>query len=146
MIGNNVRYFNIGYKERITNFEKFNFIFIDRFVHEHIDSKFKTLDNVIVYNQISTIDMIDLLKKSNYVFLTDIEHKKIERISASISLALNCLCTMIIPKDMNKYYNFQSVIEYENQINIREPNFNLVLSDLEYHLEHKIKVFDKYIK
>ena len=89
--------------------------------------------------------MIDILKESHYVFLIDIEDKNTQSVSASISLALNCLCTMIIPKEMNKYYNFKSVIEYENEINIDEPNFDLVLEDLEYHIQHKVEVFDKYI-
>ena len=110
-----------------------------------MDNSFKQKTNITVYNQISTIEMLDTLKKSHYVFITDIEDKNTERISASISLALNCLCTMIIPKEMNKYYNFRSVIEYENEIDIIEPNFHLVLEDLEYHIHHKVEVFDKYI-
>jgi hypothetical protein len=52
---------------------------------------------------------------------------------------------MIMPKQMNKYYNFKSVIEYENEIIIKEPNFELVLEDLEYHIEHTVNIFDKYI-
>lgn len=145
IIGNNLRYFNIEYINRINNFDKYNFIFVDRYVDDYIDSRFKSLENIVIYNQISTIGLMDLLKKSDYVFLSDIEDKKKERISASISLALNCLCTMIIPKDMNKYYNFKSVIEYEYDINILEPDYDLVAEDLDYHIKHKFEVFDKYI-
>ena len=86
------------------------------------------------------------LKESNYILLTDIVSKRTESISASVSLALNCLCTMIIPKGVNKYYNFKSTIEYENEINIKEPNYKLLIDDLEYHIKHKYQVFDKYIK
>ena len=52
---------------------------------------------------------------------------------------------MIMPKEMNKYYNFKSVIEYEDEIIIKESNSKLVLEDLEYHIEHTVNVFDKYI-
>ena len=145
LIGNNVRHFTNKHIDRIKNFDSYNFIFIDRCIYDYMDNSFKQKTNITVYNQISTIEMLDTLKKSHYVFITDIEYKNTERISASISLALNCLCTMIIPKEMNKYYNFRSVIEYENEIDIIEPNFHLVLEDLEYHIHHKVEVFDKYI-
>ena len=145
VIGNNVRYFNPEYITKIKNFEKYNFIFIDRDIHTYLDVKFKTLSNITIYNKLSTIDMIKVLKENSYVFLSDIEDKKSERISASIPLALNCLCTMIMPKGMNDYYNFKSAIEYEDIIDIIEPKHEKVVEDLDYHINHKYEVFDKYI-
>jgi len=145
LIGNNVRYFKTTHINRIKNFEDYNFILIDRFVYDYIDNSVKERSNITIYSQISTIKMIDILKESQYVFITDIEDKNKERISASIPLSLNCLCNMIMPKEMNKYYNFKSVIEYEDEIIIKESNSKLVLEDLEYHIEHTVNVFDKYI-
>jgi mannosyltransferase OCH1-like enzyme len=146
IIGSNIRYFKPEDITKIKNFEKYNFIFIDRNIHNYLDFVFKTLDNVKVYNNISTITMIELLKESKYILLTDIVSKRTESISASVSLALNCLCTMIIPKGVNKYYNFKSAIEYEDMIDIIEPNYQKLEEDLDYHIKHKYEVFDKYIK
>ena len=126
------------------DFHMFSYDF-DRFVYDYIDNSVKERSNITIYSQISTIKMIDILKESQYVFITDIEDKNKERISASIPLSLNCLCNMIMPKEMNKYYNFKSVIEYEDEIIIKESNSKLVLEDLEYHIEHTVNVFDKYI-
>ena len=118
IMGNNARHFKSEYINKIKNFEKYNFIFIDRFIDDYLSNHFRELKNISIYNRISTIDMINLLKKSKYVFISDTEDKIKQRISASIPLALNCLCTMIIPKEINKFYKFKSVIEYEDQINM----------------------------
>ena len=145
VIGNNVRYFKPEYIHKIKNFEEYNFIFIDRYIDTYLDLKFKNLPNITIYNKLSTIDMLKILKENSYMFLSDIEDKKSGRISASIPLALNCLCTMIMPKGMNNYYKFKSAIEYEDIIEITESNHEKVAEDLEYHINHKYEVFDKYI-
>ena len=46
---------------------------------------------------------------------------------------------------MNKYYKYKSVITYENEIIITEPDYNLVLKDFEYEINIRNKIFDKYI-
>ena len=145
IIGNNVRYFKPKYISKIRNFEKYNFILIDRFIHTYLDDNIRELENITIYDKLSTIDMIKILKENSYLFISDIMDKKKERISASIPLALNCLCTMIIPKEMNDYYKFKSAIEYEDMIEIIEPNHEKLEEDLNYHIKHKYKVFDKYI-
>ena len=145
VIGNNVRYFKPEYITKIKNFEKYNFIFIDRYIDTYLDVKIRELKNITIHNKLSTVDMVKILKENSYVFLSDIEDKKSEKISASIPLALNCLCTMIMPKGMNDYYKFKSAIEYEDMIEIIEPTHEKVLEDLDYHINHKYEVFDKYI-
>ena len=145
IIGNNVRYFKPEYISKIRKFEKYNFILIDRFIHTYLDDNIRELENITIYDKLSTIDMIKILKENSYLFISDIMDKKKERISASIPLALNCLCTMIIPKEMNDYYKFKSAIEYEDMIEIIEPNHEKLEEDLNYHIKHKYKVFDKYI-
>ena len=129
----------------IKNFEDYNFIFIDRYLDTFLDKSFKLYKNFKFYNSISTIDLIKILKESDYIFITDITEKIKDKISASIPLGLNCLCTIIIPNEMNKYYKYKSVITYENEIIITEPDYNLVLKDFEYEINIRNKIFDKYI-
>ena len=65
--------------------------------------------------------------------------------SAAIPLALNCLCTLILPKKMNDIYKFKSAITYEDKINLIEPNPELVNEDLDNLLKHRDSIFDKYL-
>ena len=122
----------------------YNFILIDRYLDT---DKYGNYKNFKHYKNLDTNEMIKILKESHYVFIKN--HKKYvhEGISASIPLALNCLCTLIIPKEINNFYKFKSVIEYEDEsiINLREPDYSLVLEDLRWNIEHKNKIFDKYI-
>jgi hypothetical protein len=144
-IGNNAQYFTKKHINMIKNIEEYNFIFIHRNLDTFLDESFKLYKNFKFYNSISTIDVIQILKESDYIFITDIGDKIKDSISASIPLALNCLCTLIMPIEMNKYYNYKSVIIYENEINITLPNYELVLKDLEDQIEIRNKIFDKHI-
>ena len=144
-IGKNARYFTKKYINMIKNFEDYNFIFIDRHLDTFLDESFKLYKNFKFYNSISTIDLIQILKESDYIFITDFGDKTKDSITASIPLGLNCLCTIIMPNEMNKYYNYKSVITYENEIIITEPNYNLVLKDFEDQINIRNKIFDKYI-
>jgi mannosyltransferase OCH1-like enzyme len=145
IIGNNARYFTKKHINIIKNFEEYNFIFIDRNLDTFLDESFKLYKNFKFYNSISTIDLIQILKESDYIFITDINEKEKDKLSASIPLALNCLCTLIMPVKMNNYYKYKSVITYENEINIIEPTYNLVLKDLEEQIIIRNNIFDKYI-
>ena len=111
------------------NKDKINCIFIDRLI-----------------NNINTNEMIDLLKESKYVFISDRNDHIDKSMSASIPLALTFLCTLILPKEMNDIYKFKSVIEYDNLNNINfKHNSKLVDKDLSFLLKHKMEVFDKYL-
>jgi len=143
IIGNNARYFTKKHINMIKNFEDYNYIFIDRNLDTFLDVSFKLYKNFKFYNSISTIDLIQILKESDYIFITDIANKIVDKISGSIPLALNCLCTLIMPIEMNKYYNYKSVITYKNEINITLPNYDSVFKDLEDQIEIRNKIFDK---
>lgn len=74
--------------------------------------------NIIVklYLDIDTIEMIDLLKKCDYV-LTDcsmnMDHINGISMSGAIPLAFSTLSPLIISKKNNNIYNFENVIEYD---------------------------------
>ena len=90
--------------------------------------------------------MIDLLKESKYVFISDRNDHVDKTMSGSIPLALTFLCTLILPKEMNDIYKFKSVIEYDNLNNINfKHNSKLVDKDLSFLLKHKMEIFDKYL-
>lgn len=127
-IGGNARYMiNSEYIDQIK--KQIHCIFIDRYI-----------------NNIDTIEMMNLLKESKYVFISYNNKNHIDKsMSASIPLALNSLCTIIMPKKMNEIYKLKSVIEYdENNLNLIKLKHNpsLVDKDLSYLLSHKIKVFN----
>jgi len=145
IIGNNARHFTKKHINMIKNFEDYNYIFIDRYLDTYLDVSFKLYKNFKFYNSISTIDLIQILKESAYIFITDITDKIADKISASIPLALNCLCTIIMPLSMNKYYKYTSAITYENQINIIDPNYDSVLKDFQNEITNRNKIFDMYI-
>ena len=68
--------------------------------------------------------------------------------SASIPLALNFLCTLIIPKKMNESYKLKSVIEYDEKLLLdikfkHDPK--LVNKDLSWLLKHKMDTFDRIL-
>lgn len=138
-IGNNSK-INL---EELNKFDDFNCILIDRYTNfEQFDVK----ENVKTYNKLMTNEMIDILKESDYVFISNNTENHLHRsMSASIPLALNCLCTLIIPEEMNKYYNFKSVITYKENIIIKNPKYELVETDLDEMIEQRNMIFDKYV-
>jgi hypothetical protein len=90
--------------------------------------------------------MINILKNASYVYISKKNKEYIEnKMSAAIPLAMNCLCTLIMPKKMNDIYKFKSAITYEDKINLIEPNPELVNEDLDDLLKHRDSIFDKYL-
>ena len=132
-----------NFEKIFKNFNELQFIFIDR----HIDcTKYENYSNIKCYNKLDTTEMINILKKSEYVFFSNNNKDHINlSMSGSIPLAFSCLCTCIMPQKMNEYYNFKSVITYNDKaIKIVSSNFDNVNTELEMLLEQKNKIFDKY--
>ena len=132
-------------KKRFNNFNELNFIFIDRYLND-----FCTLDepNIKKYNRLNTVNMIGLLAQSHYVYISMVHLDHIAKsMSGAIPLAFNCLCQLIMPKEMNKYYNFKSAITYTKNESITLSTYDCDIVDVELEelLYHKYKIFDKYI-
>lgn len=90
--------------------------------------------------------MIDMIKCSDYIYISDNEDFISSKISSSIPLGLDCLCTLIMPAKMNEYYNFNSVITYSDKIVLRAPDYEKVNNDLENMVKNRDSIFYKYIK
>lgn len=134
--------------ERFKDYDKYNFIIIGRDFLESFD--YSKYTNIKLYPKLDTNAMIEILKLASYIFIND-EINKIHiesSMSGSIPLALSCLCNLIMPKAMNNIYKFKSPITFEEneKIEITKPNFDLVNEDLNNMIEHRNKIFDKYIK
>jgi hypothetical protein len=128
------------------DFDNLSFIFIARTIDINI-LKYK---NIKYYVSCNTDDMIEILKKSDYVYIRDNENYIKFIMSGAIPLAFNCLCQLIMPEEMNvgeSGYNFKSVITYNNdrKIGLIKPNYDLINDELKELISHKIKIFDKYI-
>lgn len=124
-------------------FDKYKFILIGRHINKMHYEKY---NNITCHSNLNTTDMIDLLKNSSYVYISNKDPEHLDKkISAAIPLAMNCLCTLIMPKKMNDIYKFKSAITYEDKINLIEPNPELVNEDLDDLLKHRDSIFDKYL-
>jgi hypothetical protein len=125
------------------NFDKYKFILICRGLNTKYFEKYS---NFTCYSNLNTNDMINILKNASYVYISKKNKEYIEnKMSAAIPLAMNCLCTLIMPKKMNDIYKFKSAITYEDKINLIEPNPELVNEDLDDLLKHRDSIFDKYL-
>jgi GR25 family glycosyltransferase involved in LPS biosynthesis len=135
-----------SFKNKFDNFDNTNFIFIDRHLHnfQYIYEGYK---NITCLNRLDTSDMIDLLKNSSYILITEENQDHIDKsMSASIPLAFSCMCNLIMPEKMNEHYNFKSVITYSKKITLTEPNFKLINKELDELLNRRDTIFNKYIK
>ena len=122
------------------DFNKYNFVFISKNVQ--FENKYK---NITYYSNLSTFDMLHLYIESDYAFITSTIEEHIDKsMSGSIPLALNCLCTLIMPERMNKHYKFKSAITYNDKIVLREPDYKLVEEDFNDMINHRNNVFDEY--
>lgn len=102
-------------KELFYNFDSIDFHVITR----HLDKNYHNYPNIKTYENCSTEKMMELLKKTHYMLCFE-NPNNLEpvsnSISASIPLAFDSGCQLIIPKSWQVYYNFNSVITYEDSL------------------------------
>jgi hypothetical protein len=119
-------------------------VLIDR----HLDPvSYQEIPNVTCIKQCSTIDMIEHLSTAMYVYVSDVNVDHFENImSSSIPLALNNLCSLIIPAQMNQYYNISSALTVENMKLVHtSQQIDLVHNDLENYLSRRNAVLSEKI-
>lgn len=76
----------------------------------------KDMPNVYFHYNLETNELMDLMKKSHYVFLMPvyIEGYQQHKLSSIIPLAYSTLCQCIIPNSWNQHLKLKSVIEYDD--------------------------------
>lgn len=146
------RQMDIATKKKIS---KNNILFIGKTARDMIDSEYVTfisktfhcifIDRFIENRNIQTQEMVEMLKQSKYVFVSSTNNEHIDKsMSASIPLALNFLCTLILPKKMKDIYQLQSSIGYDNLFDITyKHDPKVVDKDLSFLSKHKMEVFDR---
>ena len=127
-------------------------IMIDRNINPNIYANIYANNNNIPNPKLTilkgccTFTLFDMLKQSQYVLITGVnkDHVSGKSMSASIPLALSCLCTIIMPKEMNKYFKLKSVIEYDDIENISFSNVDIekINDDLEMMIEKRNILFN----
>ncbi len=142
-------------KELFYNFDSLEFHIISR----KIEPKFN-YSNIKTYENCSTKIMMEIIKNAHYMLCFE-DPKNLGPISgslsASIPLAFNSGCQLIIPKSWQNYYNLNSIISYEDSLlqknNSTSKMFLTAQTDLDkiyneaYDLiHHKNYVFDSILK
>lgn len=99
----------------IVNFNSIDFHIVSR----KIEPKYKNFSNIKTYENCSTAQMMNLIKYAHYMICfespTNLDPRS-NSISGSIPLAFDSGCQLIIPKSFQYYYNFKSVITYEDAL------------------------------
>ena len=125
------------------NFNSIDFWFIDRAADAE---KYKEYPNINCVKEMNTGDMLDLCKKSHYIFISTVAKGHYHTsMSGSIPLAFSCLCQLLMPAEMNTNYKYKSVIPYTDKIILKDPDFAAIDRELIEIQTHKFKIFDKYL-
>jgi GR25 family glycosyltransferase involved in LPS biosynthesis len=135
------------FKSLFKNFDNCVFAFVDRNLDNYMEL-YKECKNINCFSALNTVAMINLLIQSDYVFISEEnEDHNYASLSGIIPLAFNCLCQIIMPKEMADNFNFKTIISYEKneQIELIKPNYELIQQELEELIIHKFKIFDKYL-
>ena len=139
-------------KEYIINFDDINFYIISRGI-DHIFNKDK-YKNIYIYkpennNFCPTNIVLNLLKKCHYVFCSDnIRNPEYEKnkITGAIPLSFSFGCQLIIPKNWQSYYNFKSIIVYNDKLLLEKYiNLDLIYDERDEIINHKNNTIDKII-
>ena len=94
----------------------------------------KSVPNLFIHIEIDTVEMMNIMKESHYVFFNPsyIEGYSAHKTSATLHLAFSTLVKPIIPKQWNANYGFNSnlIIEYDDLEYLRpDKNLNLTFED-----------------
>ena len=107
-------------KNLFHNFFDINFHLIAR----QINLKNIKYNNIKLYINMNTNDMINLLKTCHYILCFNNSYDLIYKcMSGSVHLAFTLGCRLIIPTIWNNYYKFKSCITYDDNI-IIDDNLN----------------------
>lgn len=146
-------------QELFTNFDSIEFYVIAR----KIETKNQlTSPNIIILENCSTIDMMNLMKSIDYILCLENPNNLNPQkncISASIPMAFNYLTRLIIPNTWQQNYSFDSVVPYDdttlqkskNQTKITlekldEKMIYKINDELIFHIGHRNNTFDRAIK
>ena len=129
---------------RLIQNENAVFHLISRSVQKELFEKY---NNIVIYQSISALQMIDILYQTSYILVLDIEDHIEKKMSGCIPLAFSTLNQLVLPKAMNELYEFTSCITYDEnkRIYLPIPNIENVKHERERLIKHRDNVFTKMI-
>jgi hypothetical protein len=100
-----------------------------------------------VYENLTTKQMIHILKNSNYIITDVSKEKKYENnmMAGAIPYAFSCLTPLILSKQSNVFYNFQNVIEFDKNSNEEIVLKYINIDSLEYERQKLIDMFQYHV-
>jgi hypothetical protein len=142
-LGGNTELSIAKFKKLFSNFETTEFWFVDRKAEP---KKFREYPNIHCVKQMDTTEMLDLCKKSHWMFISDEKKTHMKKsMSAAIMLGFSCLCRILMTAEMNVNYKYKSVQESTNTIMLDAVDFSRIDTELIEIQAHKFRVFDKYL-
>jgi hypothetical protein len=119
------------------------YILVDR----NLDVNKYTNENVTCLRQCSTIEMVNHLAYAMYVYVSESNSHVDHTMSASIPLALDSLCTLIMPERMNQYYKLESAMSVDGDLDIIDTDQQIerVNHDLERMLSRRNDVLSEKV-
>jgi hypothetical protein len=134
-------------KKLFNNFNNIIFHIISR----NLDNIYLNYDNIKTYLYCPTKLMFEIVKKSHYILCIDNPHNSepiANSMSGAIPISFSYGCNLIIPSIWQKYYNFKSIIEYNDNTILtlnKEIPLNTIYDELYYLISHRNIVIDNII-
>ncbi len=140
-----------GIANLIKNFKKYEILIFTRKIDEKYKQIYTKYQNVKIYMNLGTTEMIERIQKSKYILTADTEYynengNKSGVLTGMIPLALNNDIPLIMTSKLNKIYGLDGVIEYSNMTDVANK-LNL-MSDVKYNsltqifIENKNKIIN----
>ena len=128
--------------------DNLTFIFIGRLLNkEDVGNDYP---NIVVKSWLETPEMVQTVIESEYLYISDMNMDHIKySMSGAIPLALSCLCKLIMPTQMNEYYQFRSAITYDiskGDSSTVDDSIQVVSDELDRLVHRKFEVFDKFVR
>ena len=129
-------------------------------ISRNIEVKFPHHSNIKIFENCSTEEMFNILKKAHYVLCIDYPPNNLpiaNSTTAAIPIAFSYGCRLIIPYIWQYYYNFSSAISYKDSSIQKNGNDKLKLellnnhqldniySELDSLINHRDKTFNTFI-
>lgn len=129
------------------NFKDLEFHIIARIINNSYN-----YPNIHKYIRCPTHIMNELLTKAHYVLCLENPYNlqpQSNSMSGAIPLSFNFGCQLIIPKAWQRYYNFKSIINYDENITklnlIKNIPIDLIYNETYELISHRNRVFDSII-
>jgi hypothetical protein len=135
-------------KDIFFNFKNLNLFIVSR----SFGIEFEKESNTFIYANCPTNLMLILLELSHYVLCLDNSELYNSdcyaqyKISGSIPLSFSFGARLILPKKWQDFYKFESVLTYDNGLNLdKDTNLDIIYSEKNNLINHRNNTFDNVL-